>query len=175
MKEALIIVVFGRPGSGKTYFASRLAHSIGAIHLSSDEIRHQLLRHRTYTIDEKRMVYDRLFDTTMRLAYSGKSVVLDATFYKAALRQKLENSARSLGISPIYIEVKADLSIIKERLAWKREYSEADYAVYEKVSRAFEPLDKPHLVLDSERQITDMLDEAIAYLELHLETLKMSD
>ena len=50
-------------------------------------------------------------------------------------------------------------------MSQKREYSEADYAVYLKIRAAWEPLDQPHLTLQS-AALEEMVDEALAYLHL---------
>jgi predicted kinase len=45
----MTVIVFGLPGSGKSYFATRLAELLNASYISSDQLRMQLYAKRTYT------------------------------------------------------------------------------------------------------------------------------
>ena len=66
-----------------------------------------------------------------------------------------------------FIEVRADESLIRERLKKTREYSEADFDVYKKIKKEWEPLNERHLILHStDDNISGMLQQAINYLHL---------
>jgi len=162
----MIIIVFGLPGSGKSYFASRLAMQLEAEYISSDELRMKLISTRTYTDQEKLLVYNAML-TAMKEAVSRKNpVVLDATFYKEAIRRKFERTAERLHEKIIYIEVTASESIIEDRLKMPRTLSEADFDVYLSLRKTAEPLKQDHLVLVStNNNIVSMLHEAIQYIE----------
>jgi len=159
-----VIIVFGLPGSGKSYFASRLAKKLEARYLNSDEIRMQMLQNRSYSQQEKIKVYDRMKNDMQTALAAGQDVVLDATFYKKKWREPFVQAAKC----PVrFIEIRADDDIVKERLAKKRAVSEADYNVHLKVKAAFEPLAEPHLVLTSgQDNIDKMLNEALEYLKI---------
>ena len=47
---------------------------------------------------------------------NGDSVILDGTFYKEKLRQKVESSAREMHLIPHFTEVKADEEVIRNRI-----------------------------------------------------------
>lgn len=161
----MIIIVFGLPGSGKSFFASKLANKIKAKYLNSDTIRRQLFAVREYNSEEKMLVYNEMIKELKKLMKQDKSVVLDATFFKESIRNKFIKIVSDFGQNIIFIEVHADQKIIKERLSKRRENSEADYSIYLKIKKIFEPMDGEHLILEStQNNIDSMLDMAIKNL-----------
>jgi len=165
----MVIIVFGLPGSGKSYFASRLAIKLNALYVNSDELRIKLFSKRSYTDAEKMLVYDSMLAAMSDAIPLKKSIVLDATFYKESLRNKFEQTADEFKEKIIYIEVTAPENIIEERLKNPRIYSEANFDVYLKLKEISEPLLNDHLVLiSSNNNISSMLREAIH----HINTIK---
>ena len=91
----MIIIVFGLPGSGKSYFASKLAKRLEAKYVSSDVVRKQLFTVRKYTGEEKTKVYDVMNKEMKEAIQQGKDIVLDATFYKGRIRNKFKETAET--------------------------------------------------------------------------------
>jgi len=162
----MVIIVFGLPGSGKSYFASKLAQQLGALYINSDQIRLQFIADRNYSDTEKLKVYDMMLQA-MGIAISQRhEIVLDATFYKQSIRTMFEEQAASLQESILYIEITAKEEIIRERLSKPREFSEADFEVYLKLKTIAEPLKQDHLVLHSDNNnINAMLQDAMEYIK----------
>ncbi len=161
----MIIIVFGLPGSGKSYFASALAKTLQIKAVNSDVIRKERFAVRHYTPDEKMQVYEEMRSEMETALRSNNSLVLDATFYQEDIRRLFTDTAEKYGQSIRFIEVRADEEIIRKRLSKKREYSEADYEVYEKIKNVFEPLSTKHLILNSTQDnISDMIKKASNYL-----------
>lgn len=160
----MVIIVFGLPGSGKSYFAGRLAKSLDAIYVNSDIERIKLIHQRRYTFSEKMMVYDRMFELMVTAVMDGKSIVLDATFYLESIRNRFIQKATELGQTPLFIEVTAKTETIKKRLSKKREHSDADYSIYLSLKESFEPLLQNHLTLSSDDDIEDMLESGLNYI-----------
>jgi len=163
-KSVMVVIVFGLPGSGKSFFASRLALMIKGEYINSDQIRLKLFKKRKYTEDEKEKVYDTLFDLAQEAVKKGSNVVVDATFYKQYLRQRyLDEMSNDL----FFIEVVTRKGIVKKRLSQPRAFSEADYSVYKKIKKEWEPFVDKHLVLESTNDnIGEMMDTAVLYLHL---------
>lgn len=160
----MIVVVMGLPGSGKSFFASRLATAIHADHISSDKLRKKMIERRTYSIKEKDLVYDEMLKEMRNGIKQGKNLVLDATFYKNETRNKFEEETRDGG-KIVFMEIIADETLIKERLQSPREDSEADFTVYKIIQQQWEPIKEQHLILQSTNDnIESMLEEAITYL-----------
>lgn len=162
----MIVAVLGLPGSGKSYFASKLAKKVRARYVSSDVIRQRLIAVRKYSLDEKMIVYNEMINEMKTTIRKDENIVLDATFYKKDVRNKFIDAAWEFDQSILFIEVLANPEIIKERLSRKRPYSEAGYSVYLKLKEVFEPLERDHLVLCSTQEnIDEMLSEALKYIQ----------
>ena len=162
----MVIIVFGLPGSGKSYFASRLAQQLGALYVNSDQVRLQLIADRNYSETEKLQVYDMMLSAMAIAISQQKDIVLDATFYKQSIRTMFEERAAILQESILIIEVTAEEEIIRERVSKPREFSEADFDVYLKLKTIAEPLEQDHLVLHStNHNIDEMLQDATKYIK----------
>lgn len=162
----MLIIVMGLPGSGKSYFASRLAAAIHADHISSDSIRKTMIAKRTYSIKEKLSVYNEMLAQMKHAIKQNKDLVMDATFYKHSIRNKFIDETQNTG-GIIFIEVRAEESLIQERLKHTRPDSEADFKVYKRIQTQWEPLQEEHLIVQStNNNINDMLHTAIEYLHL---------
>lgn len=162
----MIVLVFGLPGSGKSYFASRLATRLKAQYINSDRERKKMFAKRIYTANEKKIVYEEMLSKMKQAKKENISLVLDATFYKKNIRKQFIDQAGNA--TPI-IEIQANESLIQERLNKKREDSEADFSVYKSIQSQWEPMEEAHLILQStNNNIEDMLDQAMKYLELKL-------
>ena len=162
----MIVIVFGLPGSGKSYFASHLASMINADYINSDKVRRTMFDIRTYSIKEKLSVYHEMLTQMKEVVKQNKNVVLDATFYNNDIRKKSLDEAIGAG-SIFFIEVKAEESVIRKRLQEKRVDSEADFEVYKKIKKQWKPLHEDHLILQSTNDnINEMLYKAADYLHL---------
>lgn len=160
----MIVVVFGLPGSGKSYFAIRLASMINALYINSDRVRKEMLTKRTYFEKEKLSVYDEMLSQLIEARKQNKNVVLDATFYKNEIRESFINAVGE-NERIKFIEVIADESLTRERLQEIREDSDAGFDIYKKIKEEWEPTDEPHLVLKSTNDnIDEMLNKATDYL-----------
>ena len=162
-----LIVVLGLPGTGKTTFARALAAQTGARHLNTDMLRAELGLQGQYDEATKARVYDELLRKSRASLQQGTLVVLDGTFYRQAFRDRISDLARETGAALKWLEIRASAETVKQRVSRERPYSEADYAVYQKIREAFEPLKEERLSLDSDRQTLEaMLREAREYLQL---------
>ncbi|MEJ5961867.1 AAA family ATPase [Pedobacter immunditicola] len=160
------IAIFGLPGSGKTYFASQFALKIKALHISSDAVRKDLLQMGHYEEQAKSSVYQAMLQLMEDANKYQQNVVLDATFNKRHIRNLFIEKARELHHQLYFIEIKADESVIRERLRHKRPDSEADFDVYLKIKEEFEQLDEDHLMLHSDQEsIDEMLNRAVVYIK----------
>ncbi len=156
------MIVMGLPGSGKSYFAEKLAGKMEAEYISSDRVREELFEKRTYSKAEKARVYEEMLKRTELAISHNKPVVLDATFYEEETRDMF---LKNLGIQTFIIEIRASESLIKERLKKNRLYSEADFEVYQMIRNKWIEVKQPHLVLEStDDNIDDMLNKALEYL-----------
>lgn len=159
----MVVLVIGLPGSGKSFFAARLAELIEAVYINSDRIRKEL--NVSYRIEEKLMVYDEMLRQAEEAVAEDRRVVLDATFYTRDIRDRFAEALQEID-ELVFIEVVADEELIRERLKRPREDSDANFEVYREIKEEWVPLQDEHLVLRStDENIDSMLDQAVEYLQ----------
>lgn len=162
----MIIIVFGLPGSGKSYFATKLAIKLEAKYISSDVLRKQVFAVRKYTVEEKKQVYGIMMKEMKNAIWQNEKLVLDATFYTNSIRKKFNEVAEEFKAKIIFIEVQADQKIVLERLGGSREHSEADYSVHLQIKEVFETMEADHLIIESTQDnIKEMMDLALNYIQ----------
>jgi predicted kinase len=161
----MLILVVGLPGTGKTTFAEKLAKEINGIHINSDKIRIEIGKQGEYDSTSKAAVYKALQEKAEEILKQQKHIVVDATLYKNILREPFTELAVQYKTPIMWIELKADEKVVRDRVEVKRKYSEANFEVYQKIKAAYEPLGIDHLVLWSDRlEITEMIKKAKDYL-----------
>jgi aminoglycoside phosphotransferase family enzyme/predicted kinase len=147
----MLLISCGLPGSGKSYLATKLSKRFGAALLRSDVVRGSLLREPSYTKREKFLVYEEMLERAGKLLDKG-SVVLDATFYRASLREKARELAARKNVPFFIAEKLAKESDVRKRMKKRggkdRFRSDADFAVYRKVRDEFEPLEEGHFTIE---------------------------
>lgn len=162
----MIILVAGLPGSGKSYFAERLAERLDAVYINSDRVRIALQATGKYSTADKLLVYKEMLLQATRALEQKSRVVVDATFYHHTMREMFLRIADGYSVDIRVIEVVADEALIRRRLQKPRKYSEADYKVYEIVRDDFEGITMPHLTLQStDDNLHEMLTKAESYIE----------
>lgn len=163
----MIITIFGLPGTGKTTFAQRLSTQLDAPHLSTDAIRNREGMLGLYDSSSRISIYQLMLNEAEELLAMRKTVILDATFSQRHLRQAVAMLATRLNRPLRLIELRAAEPLIRQRMLEQRGFSEADFAVYLRLKQSYEPLEQPHLVLDSGQLDLDaMLHTALTYLHI---------
>ncbi|MEP1096598.1 MAG: ATP-binding protein [Cyclobacteriaceae bacterium] len=164
MADKMIVVVFGLPGSGKSYFAQRLAKKLKAVYISSDAVRKREFGQEDYSLRAKRAVYKRMVEIGKEARNRKRKVIFDGTFYLENIRKMITESFKS-DTEIYFIEVHAPEELIKERTGRKRADSDADFEVYKKIKRSFQQMKTPHLKLaSSDENLEDNIQKAIAHL-----------
>lgn len=153
-------MVVGLPGSGKSTFSRALAADIGASHLNSDVIRTTLGLRGKYTAADKAMVYRTLRERCENLLNSGKTVIVDATLYREELRKPYNKLSEKIECPIRWIELKSEEETIKARVSVERPDSEANFAIYQKIKQAYEPLKEKHISLKTDAVALDVLVKA---------------
>lgn len=161
----MIIIVMGLPGSGKSYFAEKLAKMLNAKYLSSDRVRNVINMKGKYSLSEKMHVYQWLADLTEGALEEYSKVVIDASFYLNQTRDLFLQIAQRHQVPIQFILIETPLYLLKKRLEKPRKDSEADYLVYEKIKKEFEEMTLPCLHLTSlSNNINSMLDTARKFI-----------
>jgi predicted kinase len=150
----MLIIVCGLPGTGKTTLAKRIADETSSFLLNTDTIRKRVIYDPRYTEKEKEMIYELLFEMAEKFLLTGKNVVLDGTFYRKDLRERAGEIAEKAKSEFRVIEVRCREDVVRKMMKERRKKgseSDADFAVYRKLKKEFEPVREKHLVLDTSK------------------------
>ena len=110
------IVVSGLPGTGKSYFCSRLAERLPFVILESDALRKVLFSPPSYSPKESQYLFQAVHLLIERLLKKGISLILDATNLSERHREYLYNIADRLGVELILVRVEAPPEVVRARM-----------------------------------------------------------
>jgi uncharacterized protein len=153
--EAVVLVLMGQIGTGKTTIARELGRELDWPVFSSDEIRKTLvgipltqrspqeLRDKVYSPQMTQRTYSKLVDDGLAALKTNAGVILDATFATRALRRSLCEECKKANVRLRVVEVNVDLATIRSRLKARdhssAEISDARLEDFEKLSATYEP------------------------------------
>ncbi len=158
------VVVSGLPGTGKSYFSSKLAEMLPFAVLESDALRKTLYPSPNYSADESARLFQVIHILIEKLLKKGIPVILDATNLSERFRERLYNIADRLGVRLILVSTEAPPEVVHERLtgqgaAVSRSKSDAGWEVYQKMKPTVEKISRRHYVVDTSRDITPVLNK----------------
>ncbi len=182
-RQPRLLITHGVSGSGKSYAACRLLERSGAIRIRSDLERkrlhgvdalarsHSELDAGLYAADASARTYDRLHDLAETSLQAGWPTIVDATFLRAADRERFRSLAARLDAPFAILACDAAESVLRQRiearLARGADPSEADVRVLERQLAGREPLgrdEKPSaIVVDTSREPLDVAAIARAW------------
>ena len=87
--KPLLILLYGYPGAGKTYFARQLALQFQAAHVYGDRIRGDLFEHPRYDKEENDVVMQLMNYMTGEFISAGLSVIYDVNAMRVGQRRAL--------------------------------------------------------------------------------------
>jgi predicted kinase len=159
----VLIVVSGLPGTGKTYFARKLAGLIGAVVLESDALRKALFHRPVYSATESTRLFQAIHQLIEYLLQKGISPILDATNLAELFREQLYSIADRLESKLIIVRTEAPVEIVRERLKSRQNStsnkSDADWQVYRRMRTRADRIGRNHYVVDTSRDITPVLQK----------------
>ena len=116
-----LILTCGTVGSGKSRVARAAARRLGGVTIASDVVRkasrRKAARGARYTERAKEDVYRGLLDRAAPVIASGRVAVLDATFDRAARRERVARWAAERGVPVLLLEVRCAPELSRQRLA----------------------------------------------------------
>lgn len=106
--KPFLILFYGYPGAGKTYFARQFCENVQAAHLQADRIRGELFETPRYDKQENAIVGQLMDYMTEEFLSAGVSVAYDANVFRAKQRKALYNMARACRAQPLLVWFQMD-------------------------------------------------------------------
>lgn len=175
-----VVLVGGGPGVGKTVLSRLIAEHYGYVHLSTDEIRHDVAgvphgQHAFAALDQgayDAATVDATYSEQRReaatLLASGHGVVLDASWASRGHRESLRREALGLGVAPVEIRCVLDDAIARERIARRLaspdDPSDATPELVDLLRSRREPWPEAHDI-DTDARVEDVARAALSAIE----------
>lgn len=123
--KPLLIMLYGFPGSGKTYFARQLTEHLQAAHVQADRIRYELFDKPRYDKQENDVITQLMDYMTQEFLSAGISVVYDTNAMRQSQRHALRDLARKSKAQPFLIWLQIDTDSALARIS-KRDRRRSD-------------------------------------------------
>jgi predicted kinase len=124
VKPALVML-YGFPGAGKTYFARQFCEKVQAAHVHGDRIRAELFEEPRYDKQENAVVTQLMDYMSEEFLNAGISVVYDMNALRARQRLDLRELARRCHATPVVVWFQVDAETAFGRTV-KRDRRRAD-------------------------------------------------
>src|SRR6204780_5635419 len=92
--KPFLLLFYGYPGAGKTYFARQFCDNVQAAHLQADRIRAELFQEPRYDKQENDVVIQLMDYMSEEFLSAGLSVAYDVNALRANQRHALRDMAR---------------------------------------------------------------------------------
>jgi len=125
LNKPTLILLYGFPGAGKTFFSRQLCEDISAAHVQGDRIRYELFDQPRYDKQENEIVSHLMEYMAEEFLNAGISVVYDMNGARLSQRRALRDMARKAKAQPILIWMQVDIESAFARVA-KRDRRKAD-------------------------------------------------
>ena len=106
--KPFLLLLYGYPGAGKTYFARQITEDIQAAHLQADRIRGELFDQPRYDKQENDIVAQLMDYMTEEFLAAGVSVIYDANAMRSKQRHALRDLARKHRAQPLLVWFQMD-------------------------------------------------------------------
>jgi len=132
-EKPVLVMLYGFPGSGKTYFARQLCEEIQAAHLEEDRIRYELFERPRFTKQEN-FALNRIMEyMTSEFLNSGISVVYDMNAMRVSQRRQLREMARKhkAEVLIVWFQLDADTAYLRNSQRDRRRLDDRFAAGYD--------------------------------------------
>jgi predicted kinase len=168
-----LIVMMGLPGTGKSTLARRLAQALPAVIVDKDEVRAALFpaEEIEYSTRQDDLCFEAALSAAEFLLCKGRNVILDGrTFSHRAQVERVERFARQGGFKLCLVECTCTEETARLRLeADLREVAHPaanrSFAMYQRLKAAADPLESPHLSVDTNGELENYVARVLDYLK----------
>ncbi len=106
--KPLLVLLYGFPGSGKTFFARQLCELITAVHVQGDRVRSELFESPSYSKQESHVVTSLMNYMASEFLSAGVSVIYDTNALRVSQRRALRNMATKAGVETVLVWLQID-------------------------------------------------------------------
>jgi uncharacterized protein len=186
-KRPTVVLVGGLSGTGKSVLARRIARTLEARWLSSDNLRKEITGHDPterlgddyekgiYSKDVTQEMYDTLISRAVTAAADGKSVVVDATFLDEEWRRRARDAFAIVDADLHFVECHCPPGVVVQRLEHREsdigEPSDAVASIYREQRERYgdqmvQVQNMNHLVVNTDRPNAQAFEEVLRALDL---------
>lgn len=109
LSKQLIVMLYGYPGSGKSFFARQAGELLHMPVISADRIRYELFEKPTYSKDEQQVIMNIMNIQLEDYLKAGMSVIYDVSLNRTADRKALRDFAKKQGAASMLVWLQADI------------------------------------------------------------------
>ncbi len=131
----MLILLYGFPGSGKTFFSRQLCEQLVAVHVHGDRMRNELFETPSHSKQENHIVNSLMNYMTGEFLQAGVSVVYDTNAMRSTQRRALRNMAAKAGAETVLVWLQIDPETAFTR-ASRRDRRKADDKYSRNLDRA---------------------------------------
>ncbi|CAN5426654.1 hypothetical protein BH10PAT3_BH10PAT3_4820 [soil metagenome] len=132
-EKPILILLYGFPGSGKTYFSRQFCEEVQAAHLEEDRIRFELFDKPRYSRQENYALSRIMEYMTGEFLNAGISVVYDMNAMRMSQRRTMREIARKHKAEPliVWFQVDADTAFLRNHKRDRRHSDDRFAAGYD--------------------------------------------
>ena len=166
-KGAVLAVLCGLPGTGKSYFARELLKRAPMTVLETDRLRKILVPKPKYTPAEHARVFTVCHVLIEEYLSQDRRVLFDATNLTEGARKPMYQMAARLGCPLVLVGFTAPIDLIKQRLAQRvpgqnpGDFSDADWQIHRRMRPYEQPIQRRHIIVDTSQDISWALDRVV--------------
>lgn len=117
LNKPVLILLYGFPGSGKTFLARQLCQDLSAAHVQGDRIRHELFEAPRYDRQENEIVNHLMTYMAEEFLSAGISVVYDNNTPRLSQRRNLRQLSQKLKAHNVLLWLQIDVESSFDRVA----------------------------------------------------------
>lgn len=178
--KPLLILLYGFPGAGKTYFARQLCEQFQAAHVHGDRIRAELFEQPRYDREENEVVNHLMNYMTGEFLNAGMTVIYDTNAMRTVQRRTLRDMARKAGAQPLLIwqQIDTESAFLRANKRDRRKADDkfspaTDRATFERIAGGMQnPSNEEYIVISGKHIFATQLSALMKRLqELGLVTI----
>lgn len=125
LNHPTLVMLYGYPGSGKSFFARQLCEDLQAAHVQGERIRYELFDQPRYDKQENEIISHLMDYMAEEFLKAGVSVVYDTNAMRISQRRELREMARKTRAKSLLIWLQIDVESALARIS-RRDHRRAD-------------------------------------------------